>query len=302
MLGDVAIDVAQVLQLVAVQFPAWAGLAVEPVRCSGTEHAIFRLGPDMAVRMPRGAWATPQIEKEHQWLPRLKVLPLRIPESLGIGEPGAGYPWRWAIHSWLPGQEAAGRITDFDEAAVTLGRFVAALQRIDASDGPRSGPLNHNRGMPLAERDQRTRAAIGQIGEFDQAEMMAAWEEAAAAAPWNGAPVWVHGDLHTHNLLVENGRITGVIDFGCLSVGDPAADLMAAWTVLPASSRRIFRDCVEADDASWLRGRGTALSTAAMALPYYRQRDPALAELSRRTIAEVLAERGGNRGARRASR
>lgn len=245
--------------------------------------------------MPRFAWATAPVEKEHQWLPRLKLLPLRIPEPLGMGEPGEGCPWRWAVHSWLPGQEAAGRIADFVEAADTLGRFVAALQRIDASGGPRSGPNNHMRGTPLADRNQRTREAIGQLEEFDQAEVMAAWEDALESPPWEGAPVWVHGDLHAHNLLVQNGRITGVIDFACLSVGDPAADLMAAWTLLPACARQTFRERVEADDATWSRARGAALSLAAVALPYYRNRNPVLAELARRTIEEVLAERAGNR-------
>ena len=248
--------------------------------------------------MPRIAVATGLIEKEQQWLPRLKPLPLRIPEPLGIGEPGEGYPWRWAVHSWLPGEEAAGRIADFREAANALGQFVAALQRIDINGGPRSGPANHKRGTPLADRDVRTREAIGQIDEFDRAEMMAAWEEALAVPPWEGAPVWVHGDLHQHNMLAENGRITGVIDFALLSVGDPAADLMAAWTLLPASARRVFRERVEADDATWSRGRGTALAMAAMALPHYRGNNPVLAELSRRTIAEVLAERASDRARR----
>jgi aminoglycoside phosphotransferase (APT) family kinase protein len=288
---ELAIDIAQVQHLVALQFPAWAGLPVEPVRSSGTEHAIFRLGRDKVVRMPRIAVATGQIEKEQQWLPRLKPLPLCIPEPLGIGEPGEGYPWRWAVHSWLPGEEAAGRIVDFREAANALGRFVAALQRIDISGGPRSGPANHRRGTPLADRNMRTREAIGELNEFDQAEVMAAWEEALASPPWEGAPVWVHGDLHQHNLLVKNGRITGVIDFALLSVGDPAADLIAAWTLLPASARETFRRRVGVDDATWSRGRGTALAMAAAALPYYRASNPVLASLARRTIEEVLAER-----------
>jgi aminoglycoside phosphotransferase (APT) family kinase protein len=288
---ELAIDVGQVRQLVAIQFPAWAGLDIKPVRSSGTEHAIFRLGPDKSVRMPRIPIATGQFEREQQWLPRLKPLPLRIPAPLGIGEPGEGYPWRWAVHSWLPGEEAAGRISDFREAANALGRFVAALQQIDISGGPRSGPENHKRGMPLADRNVRTREAIGQLDEFDKAEVMTAWEEALAAPPWEGAPVWVHGDLHQHNLLVENERITGVIDFALLSVGDPAADLLAAWTLLPASARELFREQIGVDDATWLRGRGTALAMAATALPYYRQSNPTLAELSRRTIEEVLAER-----------
>ena len=290
---ELVIDVGQVRQLVADQFPAWAGLPVERVRSWGTEHAIFRLGADKSVRMPRIAVATGQIEREQQWLPRLTPLPLRIPAPLGIGEPGEGYPWRWAVHSWLPGEEAAGRISDFREAANALGRFVAALQRIDVSGGPRSGPGNHRRGMPLADRNVRTREAIGQLHEFDRAEVMAAWEEALESPPWEGAPVWVHGDLHQHNLLVEKGRITGVIDFALLSVGDPAADLMAAWTLLPASAREIFRRQVGVDDATWLRGRGTALAMAAMALPYYRGNNLVLAELSRRTLEEVLAERAG---------
>ena len=287
---ELVIDIGQVRRLVAARFPDWAGLALEPIRSSGTEHAIFRLGEDKSVRLPRVGWATGQVEKEHLWLPRLKPLPLRIPEPLGMGEPGEGYPWRWAVHSWLPGEEAAGRIADFVEAAKALGRFVAALHQVDASGGPKSGPHNYMRGAPLAAR-KMTRGAITQLEEFDRAEVMAAWDEALAVAPWEGPPVWVHGDLHAHNLLAEEGRITGVIDFACLSVGDPAADLTAAWTLLPADARTTFREQLAVDDATWARGRGAALAIAAMALPYYREGNPVLAEDARRTIREILAER-----------
>lgn len=291
--GELAIDAAMVRRLVASQFPAWAGLDIAPVPSAGTEHAIFRLGADMSVRLPRFDWSAGPVEKAHQWLPQLSELPLRVPETRGLGEPGEGYPWRWAVYSWLPGEEAAGRISDFDEAAIALGLFVAALQRVDTSGGPRSGPANYMRGTPLADRELRVREAIGQLHEFDRDEVMAAWDDALATAPWDRAPLWVHGDLHQHNMLVEDGRITGVIDFACLGVGDPAADLIAAWTLLPASARVAFRRQVGVDDATWARGRGTALAMGAIALSYYRESNRVLAALSHRTITEVLAEWAG---------
>lgn len=290
---ELAIDVAMARRLVATQFPAWAGLDIAPVPSAGTEHAIFRLGTNMSVRLPRFEWSAGPVEKEHRWLSRLKQLPLRVPEPRGLGEPGEGYPWQWAVHSWLPGEEAAGRISDFGEAAETLGRFVAALQRVDTSGGPLSGPKNYMRGTPLADRNVRVRECIAQLHEFDRDEVMAAWDEALAEAQWEGAPVWVHGDLHQYNMLVEDGRITGVIDFACLGVGDPAADLIAAWTLLPAAARGTFRRQVNVDDATWVRGRGTALAMGAIALSYYRESNRVLAALSHRTITEVLAERAG---------
>lgn len=295
--NEVETSVPLVRQLVAEQFPQWAGLPVTPVPSAGTDHALFRLGGGMAARLPRIEDATGQVEKEQRWLPRLAPhLPLAIPEPLAMGEPGVGYPWRWSIYRWLDGESATvAPFADPVAAAHELAAFIAALQRIDAVDGPRPGPHNSSRGVPLAQRDASTREAIATLrGMIDADAALAAWEATLDAQPWPGAPVWIHGDLQSGNLLSIGGRLSGVIDFGCLTVGDPACDLMVAWNLFSGESQRAFRAVLAVDDATWARGRGWALSVGAIALPYYRHSNPVLAGISRRAIDAVLADMEAN--------
>jgi aminoglycoside phosphotransferase (APT) family kinase protein len=232
---EVDTDVSLVGRLLAAQFPQWAGLPIEPVPSAGTDNAIYRLGEDMAVRLPRIAWAIGQVEKEQRWLSRLAPhLPLAIPVPLAKGTPGEGYPWHWSVYRWLKGETATiERIADPRQAATELAQFVAALQRIDPTGGPPPGPHNSFRGVPLAMRDTRTRAAIATLhGTLDTDAVTAAWDAALQAPAWDGPPVWIHGDLQSGNLLAVQGRLNAVIDFGCLGVGDPACDVMAAWIFL----------------------------------------------------------------------
>jgi aminoglycoside phosphotransferase (APT) family kinase protein len=292
---EVYTDVALVGRLLAAQFPKWAGLPVWPVRSAGTDNALYRLGDDMAVRLPRIPGAAAQVHKEHRWLPKLAPrLPLAIPLPLAKGEPGGGYPWHWSVCRWLEGEDATvGRIADPGQAAAELARFVAALQRIDPAGGPPPGPHNFFRGVPLAARDAPTRAAIAALrGMIDASAATAAWEAALRAPEWEGAPVWLHGDLLPGNLLVERGRLSAVIDFGGLGVGDPACDVMVAWTLLSAETRDAFRAALPADDATWVRGRGWALPFGLIALPYYRSTNPVLAGIARYAIDEALADHG----------
>jgi aminoglycoside phosphotransferase (APT) family kinase protein len=287
-------DAALARRLLAAQFPKWAGLPLRPVRSAGTDNALYRLGDDMAVRLPRIHWAVGQVSKEHRWLPKLAPhLPLAIPVPLAMGDPAEGYPWHWSVYRWLEGETATlDRIADPIQAAADLARFIAALQRIDATDGPPPGPHNSSRGVPLAERDSSVRAAIASLGNAVDADAAtAAWETALAASVWSGPPLWIHGDLQPGNLLAERGRISAVIDFGGLGAGDPACDLIVAWNLLPAAARKAFRAALAVDDATWERGRGWALSIGLIALPYYRDANPVLADLSRHTINEVLADR-----------
>ena len=210
---EVDTDVSLVCRLLAGQFRHWADLSIEPVRSAGTDNAIYRLGDDMAVRLPRIHWATGQVEKEHQWLPRLAPhLPLAIPVPLAKGKPAEGYPWGWSVCQWLEGETATfGRIADPRQAAKDLARFVAALQRIDPTNGPPAG-----RGVPLAMRDAETRSAIADLHDMlDTDAATAAWEAALEAPVWDRVPVWFHGDLLPGNLLFERGRLSAVIDFGC---------------------------------------------------------------------------------------
>ena len=290
---EVDIDASLVRRLLAAQFPHWANLPIEPVRSAGTDNAIYRLGDDMAVRLPRIHWATQQAEKERQWLPRLAPhLPLAIPVPLAMGEPAEGYPWRWSVYRWLSGENAAGgRIADLRLAAVDMAQFIAALRRIDATGGPRPGTYNSGRGVPLAERDAETRAAIASLGGLiDAGAVTAAWDAALRAPAWDGPLVWIHGDLQAGNLLVEQGRLSAVIDFGCLGAGDPACDLSIAWTLFSGASRDAFRAALAVDDAAWARGRGWALSVALIALPYYLETNPVIVAASRHAIEEVLAD------------
>jgi aminoglycoside phosphotransferase (APT) family kinase protein len=296
---EVDTDVSLVRRLLAAQLPHWADLPIEPIPSPGTDNAIYRLGDDMAVRLPRIHWATGQPEKEHRWLPGLApLLPLAVPAPLAKGAPAEGYPWHWSVHRWLEGETATpDRIADPRAAATALGRFVAALQRIDPAGGPPPGAHNSSRGVPLARRDRETRAAIAALdGIVDADRVTAAWEAALAVPAWHGPAVWLHGDLQAGNLLAVRGRLSAVIDFGCLGVGDPACDAMVAWTYLTAGTRDAFREALPVDDATWARGRGWALSVGLIALPYYRRTNPFLAGIARRAIDEVLADRASTSG------
>jgi len=290
---EVDTDVSLVRRLLAGQFPRWADLPVTPVPSAGTDNAIYRLGDDMAVRMPRRQWATRPIDKEHLWLPRLApLLPLAIPVPLAKGMPAEGYPWHWSIYRWLEGENATiERITDSRRAAMTLAQFVAALQRIDPAGGPPPGAHNVFRGVPLAMRDAATRTAIASLkGMIDTGAVTVAWDAALEVTTWNRPPVWIHGDLMRGNLLVERGRLTAVIDFECLGVGDPACDLMAAWTLFSGESRDVFRAALSVDDATWARGRGWALSCALIFIPYYLHTNPVGVGMARHALDEVLAD------------
>jgi aminoglycoside phosphotransferase (APT) family kinase protein len=285
---EVEIDVALVRRLVGAQFPQWKDLPLEPVRSAGTDNAIFRLGDELAVRLPRISSATGQVDKEHRWLPRLApLLPLAVPLPLAKGTPGEGYPFPWSVSRWVNGETATReRITDPRQAAIDLAAFIGALQEIDPTNGPKSA-----RGMPLSERGDRTRAAIAKLeGKLDTDAVTAAWEAALEAPPWQGAPVWTHGDLYDGNLLAEGGRLCGVIDFDVLGVGDPACELIVAWSLFSQEARDVFRGALHVDDATWARGRGWALSVSLIALPYYETTNPVMVANAEHRISEVLAD------------
>ena len=207
-------DATLVRQLLAAQFPQWAELAIEPVASAGTENAIYRLGDDMAVRLPLRAWKT-GVEKEHRWLPKLAPhLPLAVPVPLAKGTPADGYPCVWTVCRWLEGEEVRlKRLTSPVEAAKTLAEFVRALVAIDPTGGPPPGEHNFQRGIPLADRDGYTRDAIAQCeGLIDTAAVTKAWETDLNAPVWDKPPIWLHGDIDPGNLLVVDGRLSAVID------------------------------------------------------------------------------------------
>ena len=289
---EVDTDPALVHRLLADQFPQWADLRIEPVESAGTDNALYRLGDDMVVRLPRRERTGETLKKERQWLPRLApLLPLAVPLPLADGLPADGYPFEWSVYRWLRGEDATMEpITDLSQLATDLAQFVGALQRIDPTGGPSPGEHNFFRGEPLARRDEATRAAIASLARaVDSDAATAAWEAALRAQEWERSPVWIHGDLDSRNLLVERGRLRAVIDFGSLGVGDPACDVMVAWKVLPAETRDIFRTALSVDEATWARGRGWALSQALIALSYYTlATNPVLVREAQRWVAEAL--------------
>lgn len=292
---ELPIDSALVRRLLAAQSPQWADLALEPFPSAGSDNAMYRLGDDMVVRLPRRSGRTvDSLDKECEWLPRLApLLPLAVPAPLARGVPAEGYPCRWAVYGWLEGETATiERLADVRQAATDLAEFVSALQRVDATGAPSPGEHNFFRGVPLAMRDANVRSAIAVLhGEMDVAAVTAAWEAALRAPDWVGPPVWIHGDLCDGNLLAAGGRFSAVIDWGGLAVGDPACDLMVAWSFLDAEARELFRTELSVDDATWARGRGWALSVALIALPYYWTTNPVRVAYSWHRIGEVLADR-----------
>ena len=281
-----AIDPALARELVDTQFPQWAGLPLRPVEPGGSDHVIYRMGRELSVRIPRHSGAAGQAEKESLWLPRLAPhLPLAVPEPVAVGEPGAGYPWRWSVFRWLEGESATvAALADSTETAGELARFLCALQRSTPKDVP-----ERLVGDPLVARDEATRAAIARTaGVFDAPAMTGLWESALSAPAWNCPPVWFHGDFHTGNLLTVDGALSAVIDFGGLGVGDPARDLMVTFTLMSPKSRAAFRAELGADEATWTRGRGWALATGLNAFVSYAATDPGGAAQTTRQIEQAL--------------
>lgn len=289
------ITAALASRLVAAQFPQWAELPVTPVRVDGWDNTTFRLGADMSVRLPTAQDYVPQVDKEHRWLPTLSTqLPLSIPEPLAKGAPGSGYPWPWSVYRWLPGDPATVEgISDLGRFAADLGGFLAALQRVDPAGGPPPSNRKLFRGGPLNNRDGETRAAIAALDDrIDTSAATEVWE-AALRAPRNESPVWVHGDVSPNNLLVVDGRLSAVIDFGCSGVGDPACDLEVAWGLLFGESRAAFRASLQLDEATWARGRGWKLWAAVVALVEDLRANADWASWPRLVIEQVLADHEG---------
>lgn len=285
------IDTDLVRRLVDAQFPEWRHLPVKPIAFGGWDNRTFHLGDEMTVRLPSAAPYSLQVEKEHRWLPRLAPhLPLPIPQPLAMGEPAEFYPWHWSVYRWIEGETAkTARVGDPSAFALSLADFLVALKRIDPTGGPGPGRHNFYRGGPLTVYDGEARQAIAALeGEIDTQAASAVWE-AALAATWHGSPVWFHGDVASGNLLVEDGRLSAVIDFGTSGVGDPSCDLAIAWTFFKGESREAFRSAIAADDATWARGRGWTLWKALITAAGH-DANQAEAERQRRVIDEVLAD------------
>jgi aminoglycoside phosphotransferase (APT) family kinase protein len=285
----IEIDTTLVKQLIRTQFPQWAELPIAPVADGGWDNRTFRLGDSMSVRLPSAERYVAQVKKEHRWLPVLRPhLPLPIPVPLGLGAPGAGYPWPWSVYGWLDGIAARpDLIPGLGRFAVNLAGFLAALRAIDASRGPVAGTHNFYRGAPLVVYDADARQSIDMLAnEIDVATVTEIWNTALATS-WKGPPVWIHGDIAAGNLLVNEGRLCGVIDFGRAGVGDPSCGLVMAWTFFDPDSRTKFRSSVALDPDTWNRARGWAIWKALITLAWLRD-NPIKAKEARQTIRNIL--------------
>ena len=284
---EIDTDADLVRRLLAAQFPQWADLPVERVESAGTDNAMYRLGSDLAVRLPRRPLNVGYLRREQRWPSILAPqLPVSVPIAVGLGEPGEGFPQPWTVVSWISGRNpVVGELTDPSGLALDLAEFIQALRKIDPDGGP-----PQNRGVPLGsvDRDSATREAIAQLHDDIDTDRARAYWERAIALPEPGGVFWSHGDLSPGNVLVADGRLTAVIDFGGVGVGDPTVDLIVAWNLLPASAREAFRTALDVDDSTWERGRAWAMSIALIQLPYYRDTNPVLAANSRHVLGEVL--------------
>ncbi|MDG4795775.1 aminoglycoside phosphotransferase family protein [Micromonospora sp. WMMD1082] len=288
--GRSGIDAALVKRLISAQFPQWRDLSVTPVEVDGWDNRTYRLGEGMTVRLPTAPGYVPAVTKENEWLPRLAPeLPVAVPPILGLGEPGEGYPFPWSVRGWLPGETAdRGRVDDLAHFAVSVAEFLRALHRCDTTGGPLAGEHSFHRGSPPAHYDEETRRFLAALaGHVDVGRAAAAWE-AALTAEWRGEPVWFHGDIAVGNLLVADGKLSAVIDFGTSGVGDPACDLVISWTMFAGASRYAFRDAVGQDEGTWARARGWALWKALLVLEQNLGTDPESVAANQRVIAEVL--------------
>ena len=286
-------DVDLLRRLLADQLPEWADLPVRRVREFGTDHHLYRLGEDLVARLPIIGWAVDQAHSDATWLPRLAPhLPVALPVPLAVGEPGHGYPYPWTVVPWLPGRTPAGDDIDRAALAADLAAFVRALHAVDPMDGPpRTGT---SRGVPLAGLDEGVRrslaTSVALAGIRDR--VLAVWEDAVTAPPYDGPAVWIHGDLMTGNLLVDDRRLSAVIDWGGLGLGDPAPDLCPAYWLFDDSVRAEYVAAVGYDDATLRRARGWIVAPAVAGVDYYAETFPAMARAARASVEAVVSELG----------
>lgn len=296
---DIDIDETLVRSLLVEQHPDLSELALTPL-AFGWDNVIFRLGDELTVRLPRRGAAAGLVENEQRWLPGLaRVLPLPVPEPVRTGRPAEGYPWSWTVGRWIAGTVAADTpLSDPGREAHLLGRFVAALHR----PAPPDAPMNPFRGHPVAQLTKRFEHNVAQLSGIDADRVRDAWGTVSVADEWRGPPLWLHGDLHAANILVSDGRVSGVIDFGDITAGDPATDLAVAWMLFEEPARDRFRRSADSsdpdgahsgdDDATWQRAAAWALHFAVMFLLHSAD-NPRLHRMGDSLLTRVLDDVGG---------
>ncbi|HEY8588117.1 MAG TPA: aminoglycoside phosphotransferase family protein [Naasia sp.] len=269
--------------LVRQQFPDLAHLPVRRVALDGWDNRSFRVGEELVARLPSAAGYVAQVGKEIEWLPWLRArLPIPVPEILGVGEPSDQFPSPWTIRRWIPGEPYSASSERPVELGAFLSGFLRELWSLDPV-GPTPGPHSAFRGAAVTRWADEVVAAIKALpsaAERRQAE--AVWAEAVAATADESSTLWLHGDIAPGNLLVHEGKVGAVIDFGCAAVGDPACDLAICWTDLDAPSRHRLREDLDVPDALWARGRGWALWKALITV-----RDPVRGATAAATLAAL---------------
>jgi aminoglycoside phosphotransferase (APT) family kinase protein/RimJ/RimL family protein N-acetyltransferase len=284
---EVETDSELVRRLLRAQHPQWADLPIRRVPSAGTDNAMYRLGDELVARLPRISWAVDTVAKEQRWIPFLAPhLPLAVPVPVAQGRPTEEFPYPWGVARWLPGEMATlDRLPDPIQAAQDLAAFVRDLRRVDPTDGPR-----HHRGRSLRHGDAMVRAGMAGVDdEVDVDALLEVWDKAVAAPEHDGPPTWFHGDLSYLNVLARDGRVSGIIDWGTCGVGDPAIDMIVAWSLLPAGAREVYRDELGVSDAEWERGKGWVV-TGVFGIPYYRYTNPVLVADKVTAINAVLED------------
>jgi aminoglycoside phosphotransferase (APT) family kinase protein len=293
--NEVAVDVAVVRSLLEVQRPEWAVLPLGRAG-AGTDNTMYRLGDDLLVRLPRTAEKARSLRKEQTWLPRLAPLvPNAIPEPVYAGVPTPAFPLPWAIYRWIDGVEAQpDTVRDWAAFGTELAAFVRALHRIDLMGATRSGDLEWYRGGSLqscdewiSSRIQDCRATIGAELDVDGLERM--WRAAVALPDPSSPQVWLHGDLKPTNVLVTNGKLHAVIDFGGLSIGFPDAEHSTVWD-LPAQARQAYWNAMSLHELTWLRARAWAIAVGVSGISYYRHTFPAFAAECRTRLQTIITD------------
>lgn len=284
--NEFTIDECLVRTLLKDQCPEWVDLPLNPIKSSGTDHALFRLGNEYVVRLPRLDGANENINKEYQWVPKLaKLVATPLSTPLFMGKPNEHYPSVWIITQWLDGYNPTfEQENEYQQLAKDLAYFLNDLHKVKLDQGPYS-----RRGVPLCQLNEETQNAIDKLEEdIDIQAINALWKKLSNTPSFDQNPVWVHGDFLPGNILVQNNRLKAVIDFSDVGIGDPACDLVIAWSLLKPYSRKIFREHLDnIDDNTWERARGWALSISLIMLPYYKHSNPTLARLARQMIENV---------------
>ena len=255
------IDEKLVKRLVSQQFPKWANLSIQPVAQSGWDNRTFHLGDDMSIRMPCAEQYSPQILKEFKWLPYLsEQVSIEITTPIALGMPSDDYPFHWSINNWIHGETTSYHtVSNLNALAIGLGKFLVEFEQVDASKGPIAGKHNFYRGGSLSIYNEEMLVGLSNVADLDRRDMIKEIWIKSLSSRWQQAPVWVHGDLACGNILIQNGQLKAIIDFGQLAVGDPACDLVMAWNFFDEGSRKIFRDMIQVDNHTWVRAMGWAL-------------------------------------------